>query len=120
MKHTHSKGSEDGLLLYQRPYTGVGNLPETPEFIIRVKIEDYNRWIKDPHSVALVEVVDAWEVFVTKTSRAHSGTLERPSRQELEETFGTSDFETIFKFMVENGHIQHAGHQTTLEGHEKG
>lgn len=42
----HSKGIEDGLLLYQRPYTGVGNLPETPEFIIRVKIEDYNRWIK--------------------------------------------------------------------------
>ncbi len=67
-----------------------------------------------------MEVVDAWEVFVTKTGRAHSGTLERPSHHELQEVFGTTAFEAIFKFMVEHGHLQAAGKQTAVEPHGRG
>lgn len=63
--------------------------------------------------------MDSWEVFKAHT-RAHTGTLERPSKQELEDAFETSDFEEIFKFMVEHGHLHNAGKQGALEGHEKG
>lgn len=62
-------------------------------------------------------MVGAWDVFVSKTKH-HNGALERPSHHDLQEVFGTTNFEDIFRFMAEHGHLQSAGHG--LEGHQQG
>lgn len=67
-----------------------------------------------------MEVVDAWEIYVSRTNRSHLGNLERPSQAELQEAFGTTSFEDIFRFMAQHGNLQHAGRQATLENHTKG
>ncbi len=67
----------------------------------------------------LVEVVDAWEVFIAK-SRTHTGVLERPSRAQLHDAFGTHKFEDIFAFMAQHGHLHAAGKHSALTGEDKG
>lgn len=73
----------------------------------------------DPSSISLVEVVDVPEVFIADT-RAHTGHLQRPSRQQLLDTFDTFHFEEIFAFMCDHGHLQPAKHHGDLKGNEKG
>lgn len=73
----------------------------------------------DPHEVPLVEVVDAWEVYVAK-SRAHTGVLERPSHAQLVDAFGSYKFEDVFAFMAQHGHLHNTGKHTALTGEDKG
>lgn len=73
----------------------------------------------DPNEVPLVEVVDAWEVFIAK-SGTHTGVLERPSRAQLHDVFGTHKFEDIFTFMSQHGHLHSIGKHTALTNEEKG
>ena len=42
-------------------------------------------------------------------SGSNSGILERPTSQSLLDTFGTSDFEEIVKFMLDNGSFHEYG-----------
>lgn len=72
-----------------------------------------------PSEVPLSEVVDAWEIYVAKGG-AHTGHLERPPHQLLQEIFGSTKFEDIFSFMAEHGHLDECPRHGDLEGHEKG
>ncbi len=124
-------------LLYRREYSGKGGEPETPEFMIRVFPDEYKQWKKgmyelpsivyalvlsflstDPHSIALVQVVDSFDVFHGK-AHAHTGTLERPSNTQLKDAFGSSKFEDVFAFMSEHGHLQPCGRHSNLDGNGK-
>lgn len=91
-------------LLYKRPYTGKGQEPETPEFIVLVLPSEFERWKAHPNEVALVEVVDAMEVFVSR-NRAHTGKLEHATKAQLQDAFGSDKFEDIFAFMAAHGHL---------------
>lgn len=91
-------------LIYKRPYAGKGQEPESPEFIVIVHAEEFERYKADPSSVSLVEVVDACEVFVSH-NRTHTGKLEHATNAQLEDVFGSHKFEDVFGFMCEHGHI---------------
>ena len=67
----------------------------------------------------LVEVVDAFEVFISK-SRTHTGVLERPSHAQLQDAFGSHKFEEVFAFMAQRGHLHHTGKNASLTGEDKG
>ncbi len=72
-------------------------------------------YLKDPNEIPLVEVVDALEVFVSRT-RGHTGAIERPSHQELVDAFGSIKFEDIFQFMAEHGVCKHSGADLNKKG----
>lgn len=59
----------------------------------------------EPGRVPLVDVVTYDEVFVNRTG-ARTGLLERPSRQEKIDTFGTENNDEIMAFMINNGQEQ--------------
>jgi hypothetical protein len=73
----------------------------------------------DPNEIPLVEVVDAWEIFVGH-ARGHVGSLQHPSNDQLIDAFGSTNFDDIFDFMAKNGYVQSCGRHAQLEGHEKG
>jgi hypothetical protein len=73
----------------------------------------------DPTEIPLTQVVDSWEVYVAH-SGAHSGVLDRPSHDLLQEVFGSIKFEDIFAFMAEHGHVKESTRGGDLEGDEKG
>jgi hypothetical protein len=75
--------------------------------------------IIEPNKVAVVGIVDAPEVFIADT-HAHTGHLFRPSHRLLLDTFGTQNFDEIFAFMVEHGHLQPAGKHADLHGPGEG
>lgn len=124
-------------LIYKHPYSGGGDVKstETPEFIVRIFPNEFEAWKKrkccnfvvnsfkinyysllvDPNEIPLVEVVDAFEVFVART-RGHTGAIERPSNQELMSVFGSIKFEEIFSFMAEHGICKHAGADLDKKG----
>ena len=70
----------------------------------------------DHASIALVEVVESYEVYIG----ARTGTLQRPSHEQLNEVFGTHKFEDIFEFMSTHGQLKHSGKHTSLENEDKG
>lgn len=91
-------------LLYKRPYTGKGQESETPEFIVLVLPSEFERWKAHPNEVALVEVVDAMEVFVSR-NRAHTCKLEHATKAQFQDAFDGDKFEDIFAFMAAHGHL---------------
>ena len=65
------------------------------------------KYRKDP-SVPIAEVMNSFDIFKYETGR--SGLLGKPSKQEIEETFGTTNDTAIAEFMLKNGSI----HGTSL------
>jgi ribosome maturation protein Sdo1 len=112
----HKEYSE---LLFKRPYTGVGQEPETPEFVVLVLPEEFQLWKADHSKVPLVEVVDSMEVFIAE-HRAHTGKLQHPSNAQLDDAFGTHKFEEIFAIMAEQGHLIHAPKHADFRREEGG
>ncbi|KAI1796164.1 ribosome maturation protein [Ganoderma leucocontextum] len=58
------------------------------EFIIIVNPVEYKRWKEGGMSVPLTEVVDSFEIFWS--NQGAQGLLGRPSKQQLENVFGSS------------------------------
>lgn len=58
-------------------------------------------------------VAEAHEIYCTR-SGSKEGLFERPSQQELLETFGTTDFAQIVGFMLEHGQFQPYGKHETI------
>ncbi|KAM5535474.1 hypothetical protein V8D89_010811 [Ganoderma adspersum] len=58
------------------------------EFIIIVNPAEYKRWSDGGVSIPLAEVVDSFEIFWS--NQGAQGLLGRPSKQQLENVFGTS------------------------------
>ena len=44
----------------------------------------------------------------------HTGLFERPANWELQQTFGTTDFAEIFRFMLEKGSVKRPGQHSHI------
>ncbi|KAH9808380.1 hypothetical protein DFH28DRAFT_1196515 [Melampsora americana] len=55
-------------------------------------------------SIPLVEIVDAFDVF--HSGQSAQGLLNRPSKQELETVFGTSNDTEVIKIGLEKGRLE--------------
>lgn len=75
-----------------------------PTMILMVNVTYYELWKKD-HSVALTDVVDSFDLL--KYESGHSGIISKPSKSELDATFGTTKVDKIIHFMLEHGALQH-------------
>lgn len=102
-----------------------------PSFCVQVRVAEYERWKGrgDPHSssthygmqsetVPLVQVVELMEPFIHRTT-SHTGRLERPSKQQLVDTFGTSDSVQVVQAILEHGKLA-AGKTKVRKGDSKG
>ncbi|KAG0306628.1 hypothetical protein BGZ97_000672 [Linnemannia gamsii] len=58
--------------------------------------------------IALVDVVQSYEVFQTRTGRGFNGSVARPAKSDLEALFNTSDEQAIAEEIIMKGEIQHA------------
>ncbi|KAF9315077.1 hypothetical protein BGZ91_005867 [Linnemannia elongata] len=56
--------------------------------------------------VALVDVVQSYEIFQTVTGRGFDGKIARPARADLEALFNTSDEQAIAEEIIMKGEIQ--------------
>ncbi|RDX53867.1 DUF1960-domain-containing protein [Lentinus brumalis] len=71
------------------------------EFIVIVNPEEYKRWKEGGTTIPLVEVVDSYEIFWS--NQGAQGLLGRPSKQQLENAFGTSKDDEVIKQILEKG-----------------
>ncbi|EJF62377.1 ribosome maturation protein [Dichomitus squalens] len=58
------------------------------EYIVIVNPQEYQRWKEGGMTIPLAEVVDSFDVFWS--NQGAQGILGRPSKQQLENDFGTS------------------------------
>ncbi|KAI0720345.1 ribosome maturation protein [Cerioporus squamosus] len=73
----------------------------TEDFIIIVNPAEYKRWKEGGTTIPLTEVVDSFEIFWS--NQGAQGLLGRPSKQQLENVFGTSKDVDVVKQILEKG-----------------
>ncbi|KAF9093178.1 hypothetical protein BGX29_003131 [Mortierella sp. GBA35] len=56
--------------------------------------------------IALVDVVQSYDVFQTVTGRGFNGMVARPAKADLEALFNTEDEQAIVEQIIMNGEIQ--------------
>ncbi|KAI9617536.1 hypothetical protein H4Q26_012834 [Puccinia striiformis f. sp. tritici PST-130] len=77
----------------------------TDEFILIIAdTAAYKKWLGGDKTVPLVEIVDSFEVF--HTGQGAQGLLIRPSKQELENTFGSSKDDEVVTIVLEKGRLE--------------
>ncbi|KAA1113585.1 hypothetical protein PGT21_033943 [Puccinia graminis f. sp. tritici] len=77
----------------------------TDEFIcIIADAGAYKKWLGGDKTVPLVEIVDSFDVF--HTGQGAQGLLIRPSKQELENTFGSSKDDEVVTIVLEKGRLE--------------
>jgi len=76
----------------------------TEEFIVIVNPEEYKRWKEGDDSIALALVLDSFDIF--HSTQGNQGILGRASKQQLENTFSTTNEDEAIKFILENGTLQ--------------
>jgi len=74
------------------------------EFIIVINPEEYKKWKAGDTTIPLAEVVDSFQVFFS--NQGNQGLLGKPSKQQLENTFGSSTDTDVVKYMLEHGKEQ--------------
>ncbi|EMD40495.1 hypothetical protein CERSUDRAFT_111087 [Gelatoporia subvermispora B] len=91
------------------------------EFTVIVNDAEYKRWKEGDRTIPLTEVVDSFQVL--HSTQGSQGILGKPSKQQLENTFGTSkDVDVVMK-ILEAGEPQTAHGITTggvATNHAKG
>lgn len=73
----------------------------TEVFLIIVNPVEYKKWKEGDTTIPLVEVVDSFEVL--HSSQGAQGLLGRPSKQELDNTFGTHVDTEVVTYILRNG-----------------
>ncbi|PLW16315.1 hypothetical protein PCASD_18720 [Puccinia coronata f. sp. avenae] len=77
----------------------------TDEFIcIIADAAAYKKWLGGDKTVPLVEIVDSFDVF--HTGQGAQGLLIRPSKQELENIFGSSKDDEVVTIVLEKGRLE--------------
>lgn len=76
----------------------------TDEFIIIVNPVEYKKWKSGDKTIPLASVVDSFAVFYS--AQGSQGYLGRPSKQQLENTFGTSKDTEVVQLLLEKGKEQ--------------
>lgn len=88
--------------------TPQGRVNEHPlTMVLMVDGEMYQQYKKDSNSVALAHVVDSFSILKYENPGTE-GLLNKPSRQELQDVFQTTDEYKIVEYMLENGSL--SGH----------
>ena len=103
MKHSSKQALE------QLVYTPVDKQTSGEQLTTMVMMVDETalKKYKKDKSIPLAEVVDSFDVF--KYDAGRSGQLNRPSKEEKRETFGTTNDSAIAEFMLEHGSIHGQG-----------
>ncbi|KIL00523.1 hypothetical protein PAXRUDRAFT_821616 [Paxillus rubicundulus Ve08.2h10] len=76
----------------------------TDEFLAIVNPVEYKKWKAGDTTISLTEVVDSFEIF--HSGQGAQGYLGRPSKQQLENIFGTSKDIDAMKILLEKGKEQ--------------
>ncbi|EGG07185.1 uncharacterized protein MELLADRAFT_86012 [Melampsora larici-populina 98AG31] len=79
----------------------------TDEFIAIISdVPAYKKWLgtEGDKSIPLVEIVDSFDVF--HSGQGAQGLLNRPSKQELETVFGTSNDTEVITIVLEKGRLE--------------
>ncbi|OCH96017.1 DUF1960-domain-containing protein [Obba rivulosa] len=74
------------------------------EYTVIVNDSEYKRWKEGGTTIPLTEVVDSFEVL--HSTQGSQGILGRPSKQQLENTFGTSKDVDVVTKILEAGQQQ--------------
>lgn len=91
-----------GELIYT-PHDKVKSSDHPHTMVLMVDSEMLPKYKKDP-SIPLADVVDSFEILKYDNA-GKSGTKGKPSKQELEDVFGTTRDDDIVKFMLEHGKL---------------
>ncbi|BGP12887.1 hypothetical protein JCM10213_005160 [Rhodosporidiobolus nylandii] len=86
----------------------------TDEYIVILgDVDAANKWIAGDHTIPLVEIVDSFDIF--HTGQGSQGILARPSKQDLENVFGTANSNDIVEVVLSKGRVLSADtpHQYT-------
>jgi ribosome maturation protein Sdo1 len=71
--------------------------------VLMVDKDALKKYKQDP-SVPLAEVVDSFQLLKYDNA-GRSGTKSKPSKQEIQDVFGTSRDDDVVKFMLEHGQL---------------
>jgi len=74
------------------------------EYICVVNPSELKKWKEGDTTIPLTAVVDSFQVFFS--NQGNQGLLGKASKQQLENTFGTSVDVEVIKFMLKNGREQ--------------
>jgi len=74
------------------------------EFICVVIPDAYKKWKEGDTTIPLAEVVDSFQIFFS--NQGNQGFLGKPSKQQLENIFGTAVDIDVIKIMLEKGKEQ--------------
>ena len=72
-----------------------------PDYVVPVHTEAYEKWKRDHDAVSLLDVVDGDEIFVSRNGA--QGRLDRPSSQQLQDSFGESSREACIHAVLHHG-----------------
>jgi len=76
--------------------------PNTSDvFLVVVNPEEYKRWKEGDRTIPLVDVVDSFEIL--SSNQGPQGLLGRPSKQELDNVFGTHVDIDVIQQILEKG-----------------
>ncbi|KAI0727332.1 DUF1960-domain-containing protein [Fomitopsis betulina] len=90
-----------------RPLTKVVYQPDTTltnEYVVLVNPDEYRKWKEGGTTIPLVEVVDSFQVLWS--NQGNQGKLSTPSRQQLENDFGTHVDTDVVQHILEKGKEQ--------------
>jgi len=76
----------------------------TDEYTVIVNPVEYRKWKSGDTTIPLAEVVDSFTVF--HSSQGSQGLLGRPSKQQLDYTFGTSKDVDVVEILLKKGKEQ--------------
>ncbi|KAG7097307.1 hypothetical protein E1B28_004669 [Marasmius oreades] len=76
----------------------------TEEYTIIVNHEDYNKWKEGDTTIPISSVVDSFAVF--QSGQGSQGNLGQVSKQQLENTFGTSKDVDVVQIILQKGTSQ--------------
>jgi len=74
------------------------------EFICVVNPDEYKKYKEGDNTIPLANVVESFQIFFS--NQGNQGYLGKPSKQQLENTFGSSNDVDVIKIMLEKGKEQ--------------
>lgn len=103
-KHPNEQQHWDQLV-YHAPNDGTsGNDASTKSMVLMVDPSVYKEWKKGDKSIPIVNIVASYQVLKYESGR--SGMLSKPSKQELDAVFQTTNMDKIIQIMLERGTLR--------------
>lgn len=74
-----------------------------PLYIVPVSTSAYHQYRHSPSSLPLVSVVDSFDLFISQNGGGNQGRLDRPSQQQLWESFGKREVGECIEWVLREG-----------------